>query len=227
MTISKTPLQASKWLQLQMLLDAAEMEALLQEMGDVRIFLVGKVLSRGEELLSKEQFLENYRSYLSRLKDKDSLEALEKDRGWMSAAFTLSEEALFSTPVAGDKVLVRALKPLVQAQQHKIGYSALENQFRPMVLSKESIHWGLQFSYPQLYMNETTKQVEKVLQLPHLGNTELFRSIQKWVRENTIPTPFFVKGEKIRVPMRLGKACLSWINEHPQLLALGIQVVVE
>jgi len=55
-------------------------------------------------------------------------------------------------------------------------------------------------------------------------NTALYRSVQRWMRAHTIPTPFHVNGKKINVPMRLGKKCLPWISEHCQLKEKGIKV---
>ena len=46
-------------------------------------------------------------------------------------------------------------------------------------------------------------------------NTELFFQLQRWVRKHTKVTTFLVGGRELRVPVRLGSACVSWINEHP------------
>lgn len=218
------PLQASKWLQIQMLLDIQEMRSLFDEIGDVFIYLVGKVTAIGEETLSKEVFLEKYQHYISQLKKGEELDSLTEYRHWFSSALSLAPDHVFSIPAGSGNQLTRAQKPIVQLQLHMMGYSSLEKKIRPMVLGKGSIYWGIQFSYPQLYLNPLTKKIENVLTEDGYPNTELFHTIQSWMRKNTVPTPFLIDEQRINVPIRLGKQCFSWINHHPQLQALGIKV---
>ncbi len=62
-------LQASKWLSYPVLIDADEMEALFKELRDFEIYLVSGVSKRGEEKISREAFLELYRTYIDALKE--------------------------------------------------------------------------------------------------------------------------------------------------------------
>lgn len=201
------------------------MQSLLNGMGDISIYQVGKVTPSGDEIFSKDFFLEKYQEYIQALKSKKEPDFLATFREFFSTAFTKFPESVFSIPAGVGRQITRASKPIVQLQLHMMGYSEMEKKFRPMVLGKGSIHWGIQFSYPQLYQNPESKNIEKVFSDNTHPNTTLFRFIQKWMREHTVPTPFIVEGQIIRVPMRLGKQCFSWINEHPQLQALGISVL--
>ncbi len=63
-----------------------------------------------------------------------------------------------------------------------------------MVLSRKSVTWGLQFSYPQLYQDPRTRQIFKVTDTPEFPNTALFSKLQKWIRSETLPTPFQVEA---------------------------------
>jgi hypothetical protein len=74
-------------------------------------------------------------------------------------------------------------------------------------------------------MDPITKNVEKVLGDSRFPNNQLYNSIRQWMRDHTVPTPFVVEGQRINVPMRIGCKCFPWINAHPQLMALGIQVL--
>ena len=56
---SKTaiPMEASKWLKIQVLADEEEMASLLDRLPDFRIFTIGRVVETGGELVSREVFL--------------------------------------------------------------------------------------------------------------------------------------------------------------------------
>jgi hypothetical protein len=94
-----------------------------------------------------------------------------------------------------------------------------------MVLSTESVTWGVQFSYPQLYQDPKSHRIAKVADSIDFPNTSLFARMLKWLRHNTLPTPFFVHGQRVNAPIRIGRACLKWIDQHPQLKEKEIRVV--
>ena len=93
-----------------------------------------------------------------------------------------------------------------------------------MVMSPGSIHWGIQFSYPQIFQRGNV--FTKVSDPQQFPNTSLFTKLVQWLRTHTVPTTFIWEGKKIATPFRLGKQCFSWINAHPQLKEHGIFVHV-
>ncbi len=213
-------LQASKWISCQMLLESEEMRSLLAALGNFYIAITGTVNPKGTSFLSHETFLKSYESYIENLKQGQETIS-EMQRKVFSSAFTLSQSDLFILPIAPDKELLRVINPVVQLQYHQIGYSEEEKKFRPLVFGQECLSWGLQFSYPQLVQDIETHDIRRGNDYP---NIELFHTLQKWMRANTIPTPFVVEGQKINAPMRIGKQCLSWINTHPGLCKKNIHV---
>lgn len=225
-TPQEESLQASKWLKLQMLIDPKEMESLFSVLQPFSIFLVGTVIKRGEETVSHHHFLECYTKYISQLKNghipDDALY-----RTYFSSVLTKTADFLYAIPIGADKQIVRVSQPIVQLQTHQLNYSQADGKFHPLVFGIDSILWGIQFSYPQLYRDNQTKEIYKVDDREKFPNTFLFRRLQHWVRENTIPTPFLVGEKKIIVPMRLGKQCRSWINQHLQLIKKGLKVDCE
>lgn len=223
-TLAEPLLQVSKWLKCQLLADIGEMGDLLDKLGDFSIYLTGCVTKKGEGSLSKSEFLNDYACYIEALK-RGELPDSSQYRLPFSSVFTASHEAMYVVPLSSEQQLIRACRPVIQLQAHSLDYSHADGKFRSMVLGKDSVVWGIQFSYPQMYQNNAAKQVEAVVDSPAFPNTHLFHLLQRWIRDNTIPTPFLVDGKKINVPMRLGKGCLSWINRHPQLVKKGIQVV--
>lgn len=215
-------LEASKWLSVCVLLDIEEMEKLLESL-DPHIFLTGMVLPKGKSAISKHEFLEHYQYYIEALK-AGTMPAEKNYRPWFSSVFTSTYDSVYEIIIEDERHILRADYPVVQLQSHLLGYSFIDGKFRSMVFGTESILWGIQFSYPQLFRNPVSQSVEKVDESPSFPNTKLFRLLQKWIRENTIPTPFRVEGKLTNVPIRLGKICRTWINQHPQLIAKSIKV---
>lgn len=217
-------LQASKWFKVQLLADTAEVESLFTALEDFKLFLCGAVVPKGGGEVTQEAFLAIYDQYINALK-RGEIPPESLYRQMFSAVLNKDPEALFHIPVGSERELVRLAKPVIQMQPHSMDYSSFDGKFRPMVYGLESIVWGIQFSYPQLFLNPETKEPLTVNDDPFFPNTPLFKNLQRWVRNHSIPTPFLVEGKKINVPIRLGKRCLPWINKHPQLQLKDIQVV--
>lgn len=224
-TLDEPPLQASKWSQVPVLLDIDEMTALFDHLGEFSLYQCASVKPLGQGVIGKDEFLLHYESYINNLKN-GRLPIASDFQPWFSPAMSATPEALYTIPVGQGQQLIRIAKPIIQLQAHTFDYSPFDKKFRSMIFGSESIPWGIQFSYPQLFMNPTTKQVEATRNSPELPNSALFHSLQKWMRQRTIPTPFRAEGILYKVPIRLGKQCLTWINRHPQLIHKGIIVKV-
>lgn len=218
-----SPLQVSKWLKLPILIDVDEMENLLDSLGDFWIFLVSGVTAKERGDLSKKEFLNSYASYILSLKNH-TLSEDPRIRSYFSSVWTVSTDSLYAIPVGDDQQLIKVDKPVIQLQLHRFDYSPIDGKFRSMVFGKDSITWGIQFSYPQLYQDEQM-QIIQVREGEGFPNTYLFKCLQKWVRVHTVATPFEVNHKRVNVPIRLGKNCFSWINNHPQLKDKGIKVI--
>lgn len=215
-------LQVSKWLKVQVLLDADEMQKLLEALAPVHFVVVSEPVVAQDAVISCEQFIEKYREYVDLLKEGIVPQA-ELLRRYFSSALSKTLDPFYAM-AAGEKFLIKPIKPVIQLQAHHFFYSDLDGKFHPMVLSPESVSWGLQFSYPQLYQDPKTRQVVKVTDTPEFPNSALFSKLQKWIRSETLPTPFLVKGVRINPPIRIGKKSLAWIKSHPQLKQRGIDV---
>lgn len=219
----EVPLQASKWLSSQILVDEIELESLFKNLGQFYLYSTGSIVELGTSGYTQDEFLSIYREYISALK-QGVLPEEAKFRKPFSSVLTNTPEALYAIPVENDRQLIRISKPVIQMQGHRMDYSRADGKFRSMTFGGDSITWGLQFSYPQLYQDGKTKEIHQVNSDASCPNTPLFRNLQLWVRNNTIPTPFLVDGQKMHIPVRLGKQCASWINRHPQLSKKGLKV---
>lgn len=217
------PLQASKWLKCPVLLDRNEMEGLFQALGDFWIFAVSGVLRSTEGEIKQTDFLIEYGHYVEALK-RGELPDEQQVRPYFSTIFTASTDMLYEIALPNQQKLIRVERPVIQLQSHRVDYSPVDGKFRSMVLGQNSIQWGIQFSYPQLFQDAAC-QVKQVRESEEFPNTILFKRMQKWMRDHTTVTPFLVENNRINVPIRLGKSCFSWINQHPQLQAKGIMVI--
>jgi hypothetical protein len=222
-TNSEAPMQASKWLKSQFLIDLAEMRSLFETLTPFSLYLLGSVFKPGGGLISHETFLETYGTYVAALQE-GRVPLDSSYRQLFSSLLTTTPDALYAVEVGPEQQLVRIARPVIQILAHRLAYSQEDGKFRSMVFGPDSIVWGLQLSYPQLYENPATSQIEQVVDSPQFPNTALFKEIQRWVRHHTVPTPFLVGETLTNVPIRLGKQCFSWINRHPQLVSQGIKV---
>lgn len=220
---TEPPMQATKWLTSQVLLDADEMQELFNALGDFYIFQTSGVCKTDEGSISRNEFIAAYRDCISMLQ-----KGLQPNEGpyrkLFSSVLTVSLDTLYAIPLADNQHLIRISKPVIQMQIHHMDYSQADSKFRSMVFGSDSIWWGIQFSYPQLYQNQQTHQAEQVVISTTFPNTQLYRDLQYWIRHHTIPTPMILNQQTVNLPMRLGKNCLSWINCHPQLIKKGLQV---
>jgi len=222
-TAQESTLQASKWLYVQALLSAEEMGALFESLGSFYLALGGTVSPIGKGIVSPADFLDHYKTYVDTLASGE-LPNPTTYQSVFSSVMTTTLDALYAIPAGANQQLIRIGKPVIQMQTSNIGYSVEDKKFRSMVFGTQNIRWGVQFGYPQLFQDPSTKDVITIRHSDDFPNTELFHSLQKWVRQHTIPTPFVVDGVLTNVPMRLGKQCQSWINRHPQLIEKGITI---
>lgn len=198
------------------------MDALLTLL-DSQIFIASEVVSEKNASLSKEQFLTIYADYIAAL-ESGFLPDVNRIRAAFSSIVTKNSDLLYAMPLGTDRYFIRAIRPIIQLQMHQFFFSKIDATFHPMVLGKESVFWGIQISYPQIYQDPKTGAFCKVTASSEFPNTELFMKAAKWLRHATLPTPFLYQEKRINSSMRLGKDCFSWINNHPQLQSQGLRV---
>jgi hypothetical protein len=222
-TESIPPLRASKWLTSHVLLDESEMEKLLNDLGEIWMFPLGGVIPLDRESISHSEFLEVYKGYVSALK-QGVLPTEQLFRRCLTSAWTCSPTSLYSVPLPdGFNELIKIEKPVIQLQHHTLDYSLSDDKFRSMVFGPQTISWGIQFSYPQLYQDRSMETFH-VVESEEFPDTLLFKTLQRWIRAHTSPTPFLIGEKKVNSSIRLGKACFEWINRHPQLANKGLRV---
>lgn len=213
-------LRISKCLKHQVLLDGEEMQSLFTVLGDFFIYLVSHPVRAEEMQVSRRDFLALYERYVEGIKRGNP----EEDR-WFRAGFssvwTVDSSFLYAMPVGEMKFLVKPLRPVLQLQLHRFLLSEVDEKIHPLVLGKESVSWGIQFSYPQLYQDPKSQEISKIPR--DFPNTILYWQLSRWLRAHTLPTAFFFHDKRIVSSLRLGKKCIPWIGSHPQLKCRNIQ----
>jgi len=213
----------SKWLKHQVLLDDSEMEELCSHLTPFHFFNVSEIKPLEELELSLENFLKAYQDYIEIL--KAGRVPLDRHiQRHLSCALTADANSLYAHPVGTEKFLAKPLKPVVQMQQHRFFPSKTAGTIHPMVMSHESIHWGVQLAYPQIFFDGTV--YSKVSDEALFPNTALFTKVVKWLRSATVPTTFLLDDKKISTPIRIGKHCFAWVHNHAQLKEQGISIHV-
>ena len=214
-------LRVSKSLKYQVLLDDREMKDFLEYLEPFHIYIVSEMTDNRETPLSL--FLERYSSYIQTLKRGDIPDE-KMLKPYFSSIFTASNDILYAMEVKPSRFLIKAIRPVIQLQAHQFFFSRVDEKFHPMVLGKESVTWGIQFSYPQVFQHPQTHLFSKIDQSLEFPNTALFLRLVHWMRRHTAPTPF-LKGDKpTYVPIRIGKQCFPWISMHPQLSAQQLAI---
>ncbi len=215
------PLQVSKWVKIPMLLDLHEMEDLLMNhTPPFKIYDVQKITGSSSGIYEPVDFLEGYGRYVACLKRGDVPNVAEYN-ALFSAAWSINEDAFVSMPTQDGRRLLKAITPVVQIQLNQIRYAPEEKVFRTQVFGSDTLCWGIQIGFPHLFLDPQTYEATHTRAFP---NMSLFLAIQRWTRHHTVPTPFVVHDEKINSPVRLGKACFSWITSHFQLKQQNIQI---
>ncbi len=222
--MSNPSLQASKWLSFQLLLDPIEMSALLDILEPIVFYRVGLPLILGEEKRSKEDFLHAYQQYCKSL----SLQKIP-DSGFFkkefSNALTADINDLSFKELEGGRLIGTIIHPVLVMQLNNLSYSQEEGMFRAMVHGLNTITWGVQISFPQLYQDAQSGEVLESFK-EGLPNAQKFKKLRHFVQDETVAACFFVEGKSVQATVRIGKKAQEWVNQHPQLLERNIRVVV-
>ncbi|GAB4226852.1 MAG: hypothetical protein Tsb0021_03180 [Chlamydiales bacterium] len=215
--------EASKWLSHYVLLETAELASLLKELSPCFFYPLGKPVSCEKVQQTVEEILSTYESYILGLKNGSP--ELTNIAQQLIFVITRSTSCVYQIELPNHKTMIKVFQPVIQVLPHSIGYSHSEQKIRPDIKGKDAIQWGLHFTYPQLFKNPNKQQPENTL-TNNYENTQLYKSLQKWLRRYTIPTPFQLGDQSVKLPIRLGKLCLPWIHQHPQIVEKQLKISI-
>jgi hypothetical protein len=201
----------SRYLKQQMLLEVAELENLFSILEPFELYQINTLVEQ-ETPFSKSGFLQEYRNYILALKSG------KRPSSTFNLCLTKDEDVFEKMIAPNQKIILKPKAPVILFQEHTFFYSSMSQTFHSNVNSKDAIHWGVQFAYPQIAQSPLSKEMIEIK--GQFENTHCFKTIQKWARVHTRPTPFLIEDKKINASFRLGLKCFTWIENHPQLNTL-------
>ncbi len=199
------------------------MRACLEALSPVQFYNVSSIALRDQLEISHATFLNAYEKYVTALKQGTIPEI---DRPIFSSIATVEPDAIYPDEVQPGRWMAKLTKPVVQLQHHRFFASKIDHKIHPMVMSPESIYWGLQFAFPQIFFDGSGGNYTKTSDEELFPNSGLFTKLLKWLRTFSVPTTFVWDEHKVSTSLRLGKECFAWIENHAQLKEQGIKVHV-
>lgn len=216
-------LKASKYLRLQMLLEKEELKALFAEFSDFYLVYHSKISEKNTSKVDKDVYLALYGNYIDKLKKDPSL-LTRNELMDLSLCFSKTLDAFFSIPIDGNKELIKLRSPAILVQPFSFFYEKGQGSIFTTVHSQNRVLWGIECSFPQFYQDPKTLDTIEILKDKTDPNTQMFKSLQRWVRRNTEPVCLLINGQEQIHPFRLGSSCFSWINEYPLLATYDLKV---
>lgn len=214
----------SKWISIDLLIDAAEMKQLLDICNPTFLISMQNINSENPFILEKEQFLSVYTDYIHKL--KEGLIPTYNDYKKIFHFFLSANlDQIFLKPLTADKSTLLFNCPLIEVKPICLLVSKADHSIRSSPITPDGILWGLRFSFPQLMQDAHSLETHKIDFQTHY-NGLLFKKIRKWVRDFTTPISFIFDAKKITLPVRLGKLCTNWIASHPQLAPKHLTIAI-
>lgn len=192
--------QASLHLSYGILLTSEELSLLLgslEPLGDFSIFGSGVLLPQDKLEQSPKNLVEIYKKYL------EGSVSLPEHKAALSSVWSMDHEAVALREIATDKWQVVRRLPVVQLNRFQFRFDSKTDRFFMQSFSQETLFWGLEFKYPQLFLDPITSKLIKVLKEPYL-NTLLWKGIHQWIRNHTVPVQFVTEEGKRIAPFRIG-----------------------
>lgn len=205
-------IRQARFVKIPVLLSLEGLKELFAELGDVTIVRTGAVLPSDAIFVDQTDFLKSYQAYIESF-EKGLWPDRSLARPYFSTAWSAEESAFALEPVRPGFFVARAHEPAIQLRLHVLSYSSIDHTFHSMSLGKETIPWGVEFSYASLVQRGV--EVESVSR--EAPNTQLFRKLQKWMRHHTNSVTFSGEGWQRPTHVRISPACKSWISNHPAL----------
>lgn len=208
-------MEASQWQTLVALLAPEEMQDLMQHLSPFDIWQISSPQPPGEATVSHQNFLRSYRLYVESL-SRGELPPLAELRRQLSTLWVADPSQIALHPVAGgERYLVQQLRPALHLRLATMRIAPEDGKLHTMVHGSDAVHWGIQFAYPQIFQESESGDY---LRTPKDG--QLFHLLRRWMRSHTSPTAIVLNGKIKKYPIRIGPACFTWIESHPQLTSM-------
>lgn len=190
--------------------------ALLESLGPLVIARTGAALDSSLIFLDKEDLVCHYKNYIEAL--EKGLDPDPKLRPFFSTTLAPSRASFTLDPIDSTRSIARANEPCIQLRYHVLAYSPIDHSFHSMALGKDTIPWGIEFSFAGLIQRGST--VEEVDRTAPAAVQ--FRTLNRWLRHATEPVSFRGEGWERRLSVRISPGLITGIRAHPALDGLEV-----
>jgi len=202
-SLAPSKLQASLWMTQRVLLTPQELQELFDSLPQFFLFSLSAIGPQERFALKRSTFLENYEAFFATLfEHKDARFQFHKKQ--LTVAMTADLDALHLVQAAQDKYLIHLHQPVIVIGLSVFHYDAESSKVMFTDHLQASIRVGLEFKFPQFYQDPKTMQpVKHFTDKTHL-NTQLYKALQKWIRDHT--KVLFLKSQN-SLDLRLTPGC--------------------
>lgn len=217
--------RASKWIAFQMLLTRNELEDLFNEISAQVFCCIAKVDEEKNLLYHKESYLSLYTSYLEALKSQNKF-LIKQLLISLNVALAYDESSLYKVLAPNNKCLIKIKKPCIQVKPFNFVYHFGLEKFLTNIKSEEAIYFGLEFSFPQIFQDPQSQEIQSLFKNNLSLSETYFNKIRLFVREKTKPAKFLISDKRKVATFRIGKTCAGFVEElsflkEKQLVFIG------
>ncbi len=204
----------SKWIHHSFFLSPTEWEELFSSIPGFLCFSLKNPQHESEILKDKKELFTAYREDVERFLHSKALIHSQKI---LPLALTRDPQDLGLQKVADGRVLVSIRRPLLLLRPHFFSLSQLDLS----IAGGKRVFWGLQVSYPLVYIDPTSQEIQEGIQAP---NGAIFTSFRKWIRKKTKYISLRIGEKRIACPYRISKEMIPLLKKNPSSLPEGVSV---
>lgn len=209
-------IRQARFVKVAALLSLDHLGELLTALEPLVIARTGALLDPVEIFLEKNALLEPYAGYIGAL--EGGLEPDSAVRPFLSTTLAPSKASFTIDMPRPGRCIARVSEPCIQLRYHTLAYSPIDHSFHSMAFGKETIPWGIEFSFAGLIQRGgSVEEVDRTL--PAAAQ---FRTVQKWLRHKTQPALFSGDGWQRRSHVRISPSLIAKMNSHPALEGLEV-----
>ncbi len=212
-------ISGSLWLSKHLLLDEEEWRTFFStpDILNMEMFRASGLFNANMLQITPSEFTAHWKDYLHDLYTASRVDDA-RFRQHFSAYLSLTRDALRVKVHSTEKGMIIPVLPCVTMQLHRFSCSK-ESPGKVLsgVFGPHTISWGVTISYPQIAQNQGTKKIMKALSDESCHNRILWKSIQRFVREHTLPLPLILGEKKIWASIRIGRNMIRTIRDHQEL----------
>ena len=213
----------SKWITFDVLLDPSELTTLFQALPKHFILKMNAPKKEGEHLIDPSFLIEQYQNMIAPLKKGQSPNFdLIKKHLYLCVTAELSTIALF--PLPNSLWQIKLQKPNLLIKPVSLYLSKVDQSLKSGLFNPDALFWGMRFAFPTLYQEPVSMSMHQ-LKDPDYPNSELFKLFRSFLRQQTKAASFLMGSQKKTSTARIGRACQSWIEFHPQINHLELKVI--